>query len=95
MVNDEPTLDAIADPAASDEDAGQQTISLSGISAGGGESQPLSVTAVSSDPGLIPDPAVTYSTPDTTGSLSYTPVPEASGSAVVTVTVTDGGLDWF
>jgi hypothetical protein len=28
--------------------------------AGGGESQPLSVTAVSSNPGLIPDPNVTY-----------------------------------
>ena len=43
-VNDVPTLDAIANPAAISEDAGQQTVNLSGISAGGGESQALTVT---------------------------------------------------
>ena len=49
-VNDAPTLDAISDPAAILEDAGQQTINLTGISAGGGESQALTVTATSSNP---------------------------------------------
>ena len=38
---------------------------------------------------LIPDPAVTYTSPNSTGSLSYTPLANQSGTAIVTVTVTD------
>ena len=75
-VNDAPTLDAIADPAAIDEDAAQQTVNLAGISAGGGESQTLQVTATSNNTGLIPNPTVTYTSPNATGSLAYTPVAE-------------------
>ncbi len=92
-VNDAPTLDAIANPAAIDEDAAQQTVNLSGISTGGGETQALQVTATSDTLGLIPNPTVTYVAPAATGSLAYTPVPGESGSAIVTVTVTDGGDD--
>ena len=88
-----PTLDAIADPVAIDEDASQQTTNLTGITAGGGESQPLQVTATSNNTGLIPDPTVTYTSPNTSGSLAYTPVANAFGTAIVTVTVTDGGPD--
>jgi hypothetical protein len=40
-VNDTPTLDAISDPAAINEDAGLQTVGLSGISAGPNETQAL------------------------------------------------------
>ena len=81
-------------PSAILEDAGLQTVNLSGISAGPGESaQPLQVTASSNNTGLIPNPTVTYTSPAATGSLSYTPVANASGSAVITVTVTDGGTD--
>ncbi|MCF7763413.1 MAG: hypothetical protein K9N62_07040, partial [Verrucomicrobia bacterium] len=43
-VNDTPTLTAITDPTAILEDAGAQTVNLSGIGAGGGESQTLTVT---------------------------------------------------
>jgi hypothetical protein len=92
-VNDTPTLTAITDPTAILEDGGAQTINLTGISAGGGESQTLAVTVVSSNPGLIPDPTVSYTSPGTTGSLSYTPLADQSGSAIITVTVVDGGLD--
>ena len=92
-INDLPTLDAIPNPVAIDENSPQQTINLAGISAGGGESQPLHVTAVSDNTGLIPNPTVTYVSPNTTGSLAYTPVAGQSGTAIVTVTVTDGGLD--
>src|SRR4029434_8961934 len=42
-----PTLNAIADAVPINEDAGLQIVSLSGISAGGGGSQTLSVTASS------------------------------------------------
>lgn len=89
-VNDPPTLDPISDPAAISEDASQQTINLTGISAGGGESQTLTVSSISSNPGLIPNPAVSYTNPAPTGSLFYTPVANQSGSATITVTVDDG-----
>ncbi|SNT40115.1 hypothetical protein SAMN05421640_3792, partial [Ekhidna lutea] len=89
-VNDYPTLADIADPAAIDEDATEQTVNLSGISAGGGETQTLSVTATSSNTALIPDPTVTYTSAEATGSLTYTPVADQSGTATITVTVDDG-----
>ncbi|SIO05878.1 Uncharacterized conserved protein [Singulisphaera sp. GP187] len=90
-VNDAPTLDPIPDPAAILDDAGAQTINLSGISAGTGESQTLTVSAISSNPGLIPNPTVSYTSPNATGSLSYTPAANASGTATITVTVMDNG----
>ncbi len=88
-VNDQPLLDEIEDPAPIDEDAGQQTVALSGIDAGGGESQTLTITATSDNPALIPDPTVTYTSPDAGGSLSYTPVADANGTALITVRLTD------
>jgi uncharacterized repeat protein (TIGR01451 family) len=90
-VNDPPTLLAISDPAAILEDAGPQSINLTGITAGGGESQILTVTAVSGNSALIANPTVTYSSPDSTGSLSYTPIANQSGSALITVSVADNG----
>ncbi|MEK7678284.1 MAG: Ig-like domain-containing protein, partial [Verrucomicrobiota bacterium] len=90
-VNDAPTLAVVSNPAAVLEDAGLQTVNLGGISAGGGESQVLTVTASSSNTGLIPNPSVTYTSPSATGSLSYTPVANASGTATITVIVTDNG----
>ena len=75
------------------EDTTEQTVSLSGITAGDGEVQALSVTAASDNPGLIPEPTVTYTSPDTTGSIAFTPVADQSGTATLTITVTDGGLD--
>ena len=91
-INDLPEIDAIADISIN-EDSPEQIVSLTGISAGGGEAQPLRVTASSSDTGLIPDPTVTYSSAESTGTLKFTPVADQSGSATITVTVTDGGLD--
>ena len=65
---------------------------LSGISGGtAGEVQSLTVTATSNNTGLIPNPTVTYTSPDATGSLSYTPVANQDGTAIITVTVNDNG----
>ncbi|WP_417382891.1 tandem-95 repeat protein, partial [Gimesia sp.] len=89
LINTTPKLDTISDPTAIDEDAGEQTVNLTGISAGGGESQTLTVTAVSSNPSLIADPTVVYTSGQSTGTLTYTPLENQSGTAVVTVTVTD------
>jgi len=88
-VNDYPTLTAISRRRIR-EDAAVQTVNLFGISAGGGESQALEVTAVSSNTALIPDPMVSYTSPGATGSLSFSPVADAFGRATITVTVSDG-----
>jgi hypothetical protein len=88
-VNVPPTLDAIADPAAIAQNAGQQAINLSGISTGG-EAQTLVITATSNNTGLIPNPTVAYTSPNATGTLTYTPVAGQHGTATVTATVNDG-----
>jgi VCBS repeat-containing protein len=49
------------------------------------------VTATSNNTSLIPNPVVTYTSPAGTGSLSFTPVANANGSATITVTVQDNG----
>jgi len=51
------------------------------------------VSATSSNPGLIPDPTVSYTNPSDTGSLVVAPVANQYGAATITVTVEDGGLD--
>jgi hypothetical protein len=90
--NDAPTLSTIAEPAAILENAGAQTVNLSGIGTGASnEAQGLTVSATSSNTALIPHPTVSYTSPTATGSLSYTPVSQASGNATITVTVTDDG----
>ncbi|HNT14962.1 MAG TPA: Ig-like domain-containing protein [Verrucomicrobiota bacterium] len=90
-VNQPPTLGAIADVTVN-EGVGQQTVNLSGIGSGASnELQTLVVTARSSNPALIPDPTVTYTSPNTTGTLRFTPVAFGFGTASITVTVDDGG----
>jgi surface-anchored protein len=91
-VNDLPTLDVI-NPLSINEDASEQTVGLTGISAGGGESQPIRVVVSSSNTGLIPNPTLVYQSPNSTGTLQFTPVANKFGTATITVTVTDGGLD--
>jgi len=87
--NTSPTLNALSNVVIA-EDAAQQTVNLSGITAGGGAAQTLTVTASSSNPGLIPTPSVTYTSPNSTGTLRFTPAANASGTATITVTVNDG-----
>ncbi len=91
LTNQPPTLNALANVTIN-ENAGLQTVSLSGISSGAtNESQTLTVTATSSNTGVIPTPTVTYTSPAATGSISFTPLANANGSSVITVTVNDGG----
>jgi 6-phosphogluconolactonase (cycloisomerase 2 family) len=79
-INDAPTLDPIANPPELSETSGVQTVNLTGISAGGGESQTLQVTATSSNPTLIANPTVSYTSPDSTGSLSFSSLAGQSGT---------------
>ena len=90
-VNQSPTLNTLANVSVN-ESAPLQTVNLAGIGSGAAnESQTLTVTASSSNIGLIPNPTVNYTSPNATGSISFTPVPLASGSATITVNVSDGG----
>jgi hypothetical protein len=90
-VNQPPTLSALSNVSIN-KNAGQQTVNLAGIGSGtSNEVQTLTVTASSSNTGLIPTPTVTYTSPNSTGSLRFTPVASAIGSATITVTVNDGG----
>ncbi len=85
-------LDEISDVIIS-ENSTEQTVSLTGITAGSRSGNQLRVTATSSNPDLIPDPAVSYISLDTTGSLTFTPAENQTGTATITVTIEDGGLD--
>jgi hypothetical protein len=89
--NQPPTLNAPGNLSIN-ENAGLQTVSLSGITSGAtNEIQTLTVTAVSSNPGLIPNPTVNYTNASTTGTLTFTPTVNGNGTATITVTVNDGG----
>ena len=92
LVNHAPTLDAISDVTI-DEDSPEQTVNLTGITAGGGESQLLAVTAVSSNTGVVPNPTAAYTSASSAGSLMFTPQPDQNGTATITVTVEDAGFD--
>jgi Bacterial Ig domain len=88
-VNDAPTINTPANLTIN-ENAGQQTVNLTGITAGGGETQTLTVTASSNNTALV-NPSVTYTSPNSTGTLTFTPAANSFGTATITVTVTDNG----
>jgi len=92
FINHIPTLNAILDQTIL-ENAPAQTVNLSGITSGppSEHQQVLTVTAVSDNLALIPSITVNYTSPNPTGTLSYTPAHDASGTATITVTVTDDG----
>jgi hypothetical protein len=87
--NNAPTLNTPADLTI-DEDSGPYTVPLSGISNGGDAGQAVTITAVSSDPSILPNPAVSYTSPTSTGALRLQPAPNAFGTVTVTVTASDG-----
>jgi hypothetical protein len=49
--------------------------------------KPITVSAKSFNPSLIPDPTVVYTSPQKTGILRYSPASDKSGTALITVTV--------
>ncbi|MDA7888957.1 Ig-like domain-containing protein [Pirellulales bacterium] len=91
-VNDAPTLDELSDVNIL-EDASEQTVNLTGITAGGGETQLMSVTANSENTGLILDLTLDFDGQSSTGTLKFIPVADQFGTATITVTIEDGGLD--
>ena len=91
--NSLPTIDPVSNLSIN-EDSLQQTVNLTGITAGI-ELQGIRVTASSNLPSLIPNPTVTYTSPDATGYLQFTPVADAVGTAIITILVRDTGNDGF
>ncbi|MCW6050765.1 DUF4347 domain-containing protein [Lyngbya sp. CCAP 1446/10] len=87
-VNDVPLLDNITNPAAINEDAAQQTITLTGISDLETATNALTIAATSSDTTLTGTPTITNNN-DGTATLKYTPVANANGTANISVAVTD------
>ena len=92
-VNQTPTLAPInVSPVILENNTSPVTINLTNITAGLGDTtQGVTVSATSSEPAVIPDPAVTYTSPSTTGTLTFAPQAFVSGVVTITVTVMDNG----
>ena len=84
--NNLPTIDQVSNQSVM-EDAAEQTIVLTGITDGDNSGQPLSFSVTSDNQTLFSKLEIVTGTVDTT--LVYQPAPDASGSALVTVSVTD------
>jgi hypothetical protein len=92
-VNDAPTLDAIPDLTIN-EDSGPVTVNLNGITSGApNENQTLSLrSSINYPPYLLTSSTIpiTYTSPQSTGTLTLNLIANAHGSAPITVSVTDG-----
>lgn len=91
VTNFAPTLNALS-PINALEDPGVQTVSLAGIGRGAAHEsgQVLTITAFTDRPDIVSQFNISYAGL-TTGTLSFTPVTNANGMAVISVVVTDDG----
>lgn len=90
-VNDPPTLDLLTNQIVL-ANSGPFGVHLSGISAGAtNEIQTLDVTAFVSSGNVLQAPVVTYVSPAALGLVTIQPLPDAFGTSVVSVVVTDDG----
>lgn len=94
-VTEAPTLAPTPSAISIAEDAGLQSLNLSGITAGSGESQPLLVTVSNNNTTLFTSANlnVAYTSPNNTAALDYQSTAQLSGSDVFHLTVTDAGPD--
>ncbi len=88
-----PSIQPIANPLPILEDSAPISISLSGIVPGRAGGPALRITAQSSQRTVIATPSVQYTAGASTASLTLSPVRNANGTSVITVTVTDAGAD--
>ena len=89
-LNNPPTVNDIPDFSVLNNE-GQQVLKLYGISDGDDGSQNVSISAVSSDPSIIPNPVVVYNQGDTVAELQFTPVVGQHGKVTITLTLSDNG----
>ena len=90
IVTAAPTLNALSNVTKCGGTGG--TIPLAGITDGNsGSALPITVTATSSNTAMIPNPTITYTSPNTTGTLAYTITGTPTGTATISVAVTNSG----
>lgn len=89
--NPAPTINPVSDVTI-DKNSGLQTVSLTGISDGEGFEQLLTISASSDNKALIPDPTIAYSNGQAGAILSFAPVQNMIGTALVTITISDNGV---
>lgn len=87
-VNDPPFFNSIANVTIL-EDAPTQTVTITGISSGPNESDPMTLTVISDNTALIPHPVRNYTSGASSATLSFAPTANASGTATITVTFID------
>jgi hypothetical protein len=83
--NPTPALDAITNIIVY-QNSGPQTVALTGIASNSTNWNFVGLQAYSSDPTIIPAPTIAYTSPASTGVLTFTPVANALGTVTVTVT---------
>lgn len=89
--NTPPTFNSISNYTVC-QDAPTTTVSLGGIGDGStAETQTVSLVAYSSNTTLMPNPTISYTHPNSTGTLTFKPNAGQSGTVVVTVYAMDGG----
>ncbi|MCI0366516.1 MAG: Ig-like domain-containing protein [Phycisphaerales bacterium] len=90
-LNDAPTLTSLDDLFLNEDEGVSRTVLLRGISTGArNEEEELIVSVASSDPAFFSLLRVTYTSPEPAGSLELRAAPDAFGTALVTVSVSDG-----
>jgi glucuronoarabinoxylan endo-1,4-beta-xylanase len=89
-INNPPTIDAVSKIAVFN-NAGEQTVSLTGISDGDNGSQALTLKAISSIDSIVANPLqINYSGGDN-ATLTFTPNPLYTGISNITLTIIDDG----
>lgn len=89
----DPKLDPIIGPASVLEDTANYVIPLTGISAGVTSGPPLRWTITSSNMDVIPVPQLGYTNGATAGTLTFSTVPNVSGTSVIRVRLENAGAD--
>lgn len=92
-INLAPTLDPIVPPLAVDEDSGTFLVNLSGITAGQGDDQPLSILVTTDNDQLFASLSAQYQPGSSAAAVQLTLAENEWGESLVTVTVIDGGVD--
>ncbi|MFK8115691.1 MAG: FG-GAP-like repeat-containing protein, partial [Rubripirellula sp.] len=88
-----PAFDAIPNPAAIIEDSAEQLTTINGISKGRPSGPALQFSVTSSNLDLIDAPTIDFTDGESTATVRYTPLANASGNAVLTVSAIDAGAD--
>jgi VCBS repeat-containing protein len=75
--------------------SGQQSVSLSGIDDGDCVAQGLSLSTATANASLIPTPTYYYTSPNSTGTLYFTPALNQVGNVQLTATITDNAANSY